>query len=287
MEKSGIFQTFEWAACRAPSCLGRNLLNIRSLFTCSYGITEAFAALIKEPYENTKQIVTTAVLATCTFLLVGCFDEPPETLAPGGRVYINSTKDNGAKESVEARYQELVDNSRSSTQQAAEAYRRIGVLASLHDTDKALNAYRKATELDPRNTDGWNSYGSLLRRSGNLKDAEKAHRESLRLGQLTDDIEVVANAYSYIGFVYQASGDLGRAEAMYKNALAIDEARGSKKSMAYQFGSLGIVYQARNELSQAEAMYKRALALFQEIGAVPQAEKAQEWLNSLAKESDS
>jgi hypothetical protein len=39
-------------------------------------------------------------------------------------------------------------------QQAAEAARHLGALAFLHDTAKALTAYRRAVELDPANMDG-------------------------------------------------------------------------------------------------------------------------------------
>jgi len=62
-------------------------------------------------------------------------------------------------------------------QAAAEAARHRGALAFLHDTDKAIAAYRRATELDPENADGWNQLGQFLYRTGVLDSAEAAYRE--------------------------------------------------------------------------------------------------------------
>ena len=53
---------------------------------------------------------------------------------------------------------------KTGNKEAAEALRHLGALAFLHDTQKALDAYRRATDLDPENWEGWNQFGHLLRR---------------------------------------------------------------------------------------------------------------------------
>ncbi len=45
----------------------------------------------------------------------------------------------------------------------------------IHDNQKALAAYREATELDPSNADTWNKLGHVLLRTGDLGAAEAAY----------------------------------------------------------------------------------------------------------------
>jgi hypothetical protein len=63
----------------------------------------------------------------------------------------------------------------AANQQAAEAARHLGALAFLHDTEKALTAYRRAVALDPANAEGWNQLGHLLQRIGRLDEAVDAY----------------------------------------------------------------------------------------------------------------
>ena len=51
---------------------------------------------------------------------------------------------------------------------AASLYRQEGALFYLNDPLKALPSYRKATELDPSNPEGWNMLGNVLQRTGDL-----------------------------------------------------------------------------------------------------------------------
>ena len=79
---------------------------------------------------------------------------------------------------------------------AAEALINAGNLAFLHDTQKALAAYREATELDPRNPKAWNQLGRILKRTGDLGGAEAAY---LRVDKLAGgDKKWLAIAYGII-----------------------------------------------------------------------------------------
>ncbi len=51
--------------------------------------------------------------------------------------------------------------------------------------------------------------------------------------------------------------------------------------MALFQGNLGSVYGIHGDLEQAEAMLQQALGLFQDIGAAPQVELVQGWLDGL------
>jgi tetratricopeptide (TPR) repeat protein len=145
-------------------------------------------------------------------------------------------------------------------------YRQIGALAFLHDTQKALGAYTKATELDPDDPEGWNRVGQLQMRVGEVDAAIRSFEQVLAFGNQIADQELIAIATGNLGNVYHTRGDLDQTEAMYKQALAIDEALGRKEGMAARYGNLGIVYRTRGDLDQAEAMHKRALAINEALG---------------------
>ena len=191
----------------------------------------------------------------------------------------------GNTEVAEALFQRILERKsqegHAANKEAAAAARHLGSLAFLHDTHKALKAYRRATELDPENVEGWKQLGHLLHRIGQLSEAEIAYRKIESLGKAADDQESLAIAYSNLGSVYGTRGEIDKAEAMHNKALALNKALGRKDGMARNYGNLGFVYQSRGELDKAEAMYKKALALFREIGAEPQVKYVQGLLDSL------
>jgi tetratricopeptide (TPR) repeat protein len=84
-------------------------------------------------------------------------------------------------------------------QEAAEALRHLGALAFLNDTQKALDAYRRSTELDPKNPDGWNRLGHLLYRTGAVTAAEEAYHKVVAFGLSENDQEWIAIGSGNLG----------------------------------------------------------------------------------------
>ncbi len=150
--------------------------------------------------------------------------------------------------------------------EAAAAARHIGALAFLHDTDKALAAYREAVDLDPDDPDGWNRLGRLLDRTGDLDGATDAYNRVLALGNRAADRAIIAVATGNLGILYATRGELDRAEEMYRKSLEIEEALGRKEGMASDYGNLGILYQTRGELDRAEEMYRKSLDIEEALG---------------------
>jgi protein O-GlcNAc transferase len=146
------------------------------------------------------------------------------------------------------------------------AARHLGAMAFLHDTRKALDAYRRATALDPDNADGWNQLGHLLVRTGELSEAEAAYRKVEFFGETAKDQGLLAAAYGNLGNVYRARGQLDQAEAMYQKSLKIDQALRRKLGIACAYGNLGNVYQSRGKLNQAETMYRKSLEIAEALG---------------------
>ncbi len=158
-----------------------------------------------------------------------------------------------------------------------------GLKWSPSNTEEALAAYRRAVALDPENPDGWNQLGHLLRRIGQIEEAENAYQHVLELGDSSQDLSLRAVAYGNLGNLYQMRGELDKAEEMYLKSLKINEALGRKEGMASEYGNLGILYQTRGELDKAEEMYLKSLHLFQAMGH-PNAEIVQEWVKTFRSE---
>ena len=152
------------------------------------------------------------------------------------------------------------------TKDEAALWRQKGALAFLHDTQTALAAYRRATELDPADADGWNQLGQLYYRTGDQDDAMAAWERVLALGNRSADQATIAVATGNLGIVYMTRGDLDRAEEMYRKALALDDALGRKEGMANQYGNLGLLEAQRGNIPAAEDMYRKSLALNEALG---------------------
>jgi protein O-GlcNAc transferase len=151
--------------------------------------------------------------------------------------------------------------------QGAEAYRNLGALAFLDNTQEALQAYRRATQLDPGNADGWNNLGHLLLRVGELDEAMAAYNTVLALGERHGDKVEIAAAYGNLGLVYKTRGELDKAIEFQQKALKLNEALGRKEGMADDYVNLGNVHLTRGELDKAVEFYQKALKLMEELGS--------------------
>ena len=147
--------------------------------------------------------------------------------------------------------------------QAAQDWIDIGNIAYLYDTQKALEAYKKAVTLDPANPNGWNRLGYTLSRLGRLNGAQEAYEKVLGLAGENKSWE--GTAYDNLGAIYITRGELERAEKYYRKGLEIDEALGRKKGMAIAYSNLGAIYITRGELDQAEEYCRKGLEIDEAI----------------------
>ena len=156
--------------------------------------------------------------------------------------------------------------SKQQAQQTAQAYRNLGALAFLDNTQEALQAYRQATQLDPDNADGWNQLGHLLDRIGDLDEAITAYNTVLTLGKQHGDNQEIVAAYGNLGIAYQTRGDLDKAIEFHQKALTLFEALDNKEGMANAYGNLGDVYQTRGDLDKAIEFHQKTLTLDEALG---------------------
>ncbi len=175
----------------------------------------------------------------------------------------------GETAKAEKLFEEIIKSKRqegdAALKEAAAAARHLGALAFLHDTEKALGAYRQAVDLDPDDPDGWNRLGALLLRTGALDDAIQAFKKVLALGNRARDKSVIAMATGNLGLIYEMRCDLDKAEEHFRKALALYDELGNKEGMANVYCNLGNIYQTRGDRDKSEEHHKQALAFHKEL----------------------
>ncbi len=145
----------------------------------------------------------------------------------------------------------------------ADAWANLGaVYASQGKDDMSVEAYKKATALDPSNAQfkslassassdiGYKSYQQAVALQQHGKTAE-----SLPLYQKALATNNTAEIHGAYGVALQTSGKLDDAIAEYRKAIALDA-----KNPDYVY-SLGTAFQQKKDPVQAEATYKKVLTL--------------------------
>lgn len=198
----------------------------------------------------------------------------------------------------------------------AETWMEIGALAYLNDTFTAMDAYKRATELAPENSEALNMLGSLYMRTGRheeaikvyetmqyvaeddeqhavalgnlgfayfsldlLDDAERYFRDALELNERTSNLAGVGGDLRDLGEVLRLKGDDEKASEYMRRALKIAQDTKDKASEASAHLRLGGLAQGRGRLSEAGAAYTRARQIWEELGDIEGRAVA---LNSLA-----
>lgn len=150
------------------------------------------------------------------------------------------------------------------TRQAAQDWIDIGNIAFIHDSQKALSAYKQAIKLDAFNTDAWNGLGHIQERLGQLDEAQQAYEQVHKLAG--EDKSIQAIAYGNLGNIYQIRGELDKAEEFHTKSLEIEKALGRQEGMADQYGNLGNIYGIRGELDKAEKFQLKSLEINKALG---------------------
>ena len=121
--------------------------------------------------------------------------------------------------------------------------------ASLGQTDKAVEGFRKTIKLNPNYADGYNNLGTVLNGQGKLDEAVASYKRALEIKP--DYLQ----AHNNLGNALQDQGKLEGAVASYRRALEI------KPDYAEAHSNLGNALQDQGKLEEAVASYKRALEI--------------------------
>jgi Flp pilus assembly protein TadD/energy-coupling factor transporter ATP-binding protein EcfA2 len=115
--------------------------------------------------------------------------------------------------------------------------------------DEAENAYRKAIELDPVYAMPWRNLGNLLRDTKRIDEAESAYRKAIEL----DPVNVMP--WRNLGNLLREAKRLDEAETVYRNAIEMDS------NVAVYWNNLGYVLKDKKRLDEAESACRKAIEL--------------------------
>jgi tetratricopeptide (TPR) repeat protein len=143
---------------------------------------------------------------------------------------------------------------------AALSLRRGVVLESLGRLGEALDAYRRAMQMAPEDSEAWFKLGLCLRRLGEAESARTALEQAVSLNPASSE------AWFALGLARQDQRDPTAAVDAYRRALDIQPA------LVEAIVNLGICYQEIGNLPEAKALYRRALEIRPEsFGRIAQA----------------
>jgi tetratricopeptide (TPR) repeat protein len=256
--------------------------SIYSLFTPSQKIDpEKLAGRLMGPLEEQLQIKDDQIKALAEAIAALSQASVPTKTIDDAFQALKQKKTDKAKAIFAEIAETKTAEGRKANQEAAAAFRHLGALAFLTNTQEAISNYQKAVKLDPTNPDGWNQLGHLLSRVGELKDAEEAYHHVLAIGKSQKEKRINATALGNLGLVYSALGDVPKAIEHHQKALVIHREIGYRQGEANQLGNLGLAYSDLGEVPKAIEHLQKALVIFEEIKS-PTAERVHQWLEELA-----
>jgi tetratricopeptide (TPR) repeat protein len=169
----------------------------------------------------------------------------------------------GDFEGAVADLQAAADEGEKAAQALAETWKEIGALSFAADTQKAIAAYTRATELAPNDADARNLLGSLHLRTGNYHEAQRTLEQ---VSWFEEDEAKRAVALGNLGVVALAQGDVAEAERYFRESLAINEKLGYKDGQAADTADLSEIVRTQGNASRADEMLRRALKIYIETG---------------------
>lgn len=147
--------------------------------------------------------------------------------------------------------------------EAAKIWINIGNIQNLSSAEQALQAYQKASELDPGNTEAWSRQGHVHRQLKQFELAEAAFKKV----QSSSDQSNEDKAFSLanFGLLNQSKGNFKAAEDSFTEALNIYTKEGDKSGIARTSENLAALYKSWNVTDRAEHYYKTALDNYTQV----------------------
>jgi len=136
---------------------------------------------------------------------------------------------------------------------------------------EALWYIKRAMETYPGDdpevlTDMYNTLGTCLMSSGELREAEECLKTALRHSESLNDMLVVGGIYANLGALLRKMGRLSESVNMHLRAREIYEIQGATGRLANVLANLGVAYQNMGELRIAGYYYERAVDVYRRLG---------------------
>jgi superkiller protein 3 len=145
---------------------------------------------------------------------------------------------------------------RKSPQEASVVFAGVGEYYLNKDNlDEAVNWFREAASLDPKNVNAKTGLADAVVLKGNqLLNKQNYDVAKLMFEEALKNNPRNAGAYAGLGEVYSAKDDGGKALESYEKALANDA------EMTELYGPLGVLYFQKGEVAKSETYLQKALA---------------------------
>ena len=149
---------------------------------------------------------------------------------------------------------------------------------------KALEFFTRSLDLSRELEDkrvqasSLNNIGLIYKATGQLDKAYDNFLLSMEISDQLGDKRDVAAAWNNLALVFEEQGKLRQALESFNKSIQIKESIGDKQGLSVSQHSIGSIYQKQGDHKRAIAMCLLGLKNAEEIGAIPEQEKACECL---------
>ncbi len=137
---------------------------------------------------------------------------------------------------------ETTKNVESNAKEGAKTFIHLGSLAYFGNTKEAIDAYRRASELDPNNPDASNMLGLLFLRTGDYINAEIYLNKVVKYGEDHNNNLYKAISYSNLGVMYKTQKKFKFAIEYQNKAIKINKESKNTLGLAQNYGSLASLF---------------------------------------------
>jgi len=154
-------------------------------------------------------------------------------------------------------------NQQENWRESAKTWVNIGNIQNLTSAQQALQAYKKASELDPNNSNAWNRQGHIHRQLKQFDQAEIAYKKVQALNNKSSNN--TAFSLANFGLLSESKGDHEEAEKAFLQALEIYSMNNSDSGIASTSENLASLYKNAGQFDKSEKYYLSALEIHQKL----------------------
>ncbi len=214
-----------------------------------------------------------------------------------GKKAFNDIKNNNLSGTIQ--FFTAAANKQKDSSESAKLWVHAGNIQNLTSTKQALQAYKKANEKDPDNSNAWSRQGHIYRQLKQFDKAESAYRKVAainsksttnqalylvnlaQLSQLQGDIKGaeesflealmiyttfendagIINSSEGLARLYQKTKKYSKAETYYLTAIAAHQKNEQSKAAVASYSALGDLYQLKDQPDKAQTQYEKALEI--------------------------
>ena len=151
------------------------------------------------------------------------------------------------------RFQDIINLEDALTQTHPRVYTVWSIIGAanknLGNIERALEAFKKALTLEPRNSEGFVNLGNTYKDQGKYEDAIAAYQTAITINQRN------TKAYNNLGVTFRELGNYEKAIDMLNHLIILEP----QNAMA--FNNLGNVYRDLKLYQKAEENYNEAIEL--------------------------